>query len=740
MHSLTNIKQLFASLGLILLLAGPFVPLSVHAQTNYSCPAGQTWSSTGGSGSGGCVPLPSGQPQNTVSAGDVGCSLTSWSTWDLCISNIVYYISVGLGSALAYLGAYVFDIAVQFSLNSLAYSIDFIASSWTVVRDIANMAFLFLLIYIAIIIMLKAETSGTMSMLAGVIVVALLVNFSFFFTRIVIDAGNILAVQFYNAIQAPTIAESMAGQTTAVSYTSTVAGQLGGTKDLTHGIMNAIGIQTLLNSTSFQQYAGPSNGGSQWFTRLISLSFLYLSIGAIFWILFAMFLTAGIKFMVRMVVLWLVIIASPLALVAATLTQTRSYYTMWQKTLISHAFYPTVFLFIYYIINQLVYAMSCGVTAATSTAGCQNLIAGALTNLQGTTTANQGFITSVAMAIGNIGIRLGLVIIMLYLGMRIANSVTVMGAKMAENVTSRMGGALLGGAVGWAGRNSLGWAGNRLSKNPTLNAGANQRGIMKAMPQMALNLSKRLSSATYDVRNAPKVKSVLEKAAGTTLGGTATTKGFTEQAKEASEKAEKERKERAAIVREAANKDALKRMEEDVRLGRAHNPADVSRVRNMSKNELGALTATQIQKIAHVLNEDKLKTVQDNDKYTDEEKERIRVLGEPIAKAHKILSDELRKLNDNLTNPAMHSAVVTANTARGATVNAASIGAMRVDLNAKLATLRGNLAGAPPGTAEDIKHDMTQIRNGVRNLRELERHTSRITAHNGVGAGEFVAY
>ena len=103
-------------------------------------------------------------------------------------------------SIFAYIGGYVFSFAVQLTLQSVTYSLDFLTSGWTAVRDIANMAFIFILIYIAVVIIFKAETSGTMTMLAWVVVMALLINFSFFLTRVVVDAGNILAVQFYNAI------------------------------------------------------------------------------------------------------------------------------------------------------------------------------------------------------------------------------------------------------------------------------------------------------------------------------------------------------------------------------------------------------------------------------------------------------------------------------------------------------------------------------------------------------------
>ena len=115
---------------------------------------------------------------------------------------VVYYVGPGLATPFAWVGAAFFSIVVQLSLTSSAYALDFLAQGWTVVRDLANMTFIFILIFIALTIMFRAGTPGTIKTLATVVVVALLVNFSFFFTRVVIDAGNLLAVQFYNAIEA----------------------------------------------------------------------------------------------------------------------------------------------------------------------------------------------------------------------------------------------------------------------------------------------------------------------------------------------------------------------------------------------------------------------------------------------------------------------------------------------------------------------------------------------------------
>src|SRR3990167_5569131 len=132
---------------------------------------------------------------DATEAGDSFCNSPA-----SCIANVVYIFTVGLGTAVAYVGAWVFNLATVLTLNSTAYALTFLSEGWSIVRDIANMFFILILVYIALTVMFRADTSETMKRLAWVIAIALIINFSFFFVRVVIDTGNLLAVQFYNRI------------------------------------------------------------------------------------------------------------------------------------------------------------------------------------------------------------------------------------------------------------------------------------------------------------------------------------------------------------------------------------------------------------------------------------------------------------------------------------------------------------------------------------------------------------
>jgi hypothetical protein len=403
----------------------------------------------------------------------------SWSasTWDICISNLVYVFTVGLMSTFAYIGAFFFSYTIALSLNSSAYALTFLSTGWEIVRDIANMTFIFILIYIALVVMLQAETAGTIKMLAVVIVVALLVNFSFFFTRLVIDAGNILAVQFYNAI--PNVGAPFAN----------------GVKNLSEGIMQGVSVQNLLGSAEFQQFYAQNKGGSGFLNVVITLSMVYIALGAMFAMLFITFLTVGVKFLMRIVALWFLIIASPLAFVAKAIPKLSGFYDQWQKLLIKSAFYPAIFLFIFYILSLFL-----------ESNGAQqgSLVSGIFNTLPGTTSTAEGGagLAAIGTAIATVSIRLGFVIAILYVGLKVSDWVVTEGSAMAAKATGWATGNALRATTataGWTGRQTVGRGALALSRTATVQGWAS-KGPLGTLAKGALT---GLGNSSFDARNAP---------------------------------------------------------------------------------------------------------------------------------------------------------------------------------------------------------------------------------------------
>ena len=386
---------------------------------------------------------------------ELGCSLGSVS---LCITQLVYVIGPGVAIAAANIGARIFGTFARLSLMSDAYALDFLSKGWNVTLAIANIAFLFILIYFAIVIMLEAETSNTTRMLATFVIMALLVNFSFFFTRVVIDGGNILGTQFYNAIMADP---------------SVTSGQPSDSANITTPVMKLVGVQTLLGDNSFKSWfknTGDGLGGAM--TVIITLSVLYICIAIALWILAFIFFQVGIKFLIRIVSLWFAIIGAPLAFAARVLTnnaRAKKLWDSWRDTLVQYSLYPAVFLFIYYILVLIMNGMAGSVGSGGSILGSAFADAGSGTLPTGPTYSN------LLTIIANVFIRLGIVVALFYYGLKVADSVAAEGNKLAQNISGKLTG-FAAGTAGKVGRNTIGWGAHRLAESNSVRDWASRGG------------------------------------------------------------------------------------------------------------------------------------------------------------------------------------------------------------------------------------------------------------------------
>ncbi len=592
----------------------------------------------------------------------MGCGISTNFDAGVCISNIVYVFTVGLGSGLAYVGGFMFDITVALSLNSAAYALDFLSAGWTTARDLANMAFILILVYIAFTIMFRAETARTMQMLALVIFIALIINFSFFFTRLVIDVGNILAVQFYNSISAPSMAGTFA---TTNSNTGTLAGIATGaanslgsqdvfknTKDLTASIMQALNIQELFNDNNFKKFAQDSSFGS----KFIILSFLYIAIGACYFILAAMFFAVGVKFLVRIVVLWFLIIASPLAFVAKAIPgrpNVSGLYDQWQHELVSHAFYPAFFLFIFFFISTIMSSLGSGT----------GILGGLASDLSKLAANDQlgGFIF-IASSVANVGIRLGFVVAMLYIALKASEQMGVRGAQFANKVTTYafgQTGKLASAPIGFLGRNTVGrYVGaplantaKKFENRALLSNSRIARAGWKGLATSTGVTGNKLGKATYDPRNAPGasvLKKAVEKVTGPTVNvGKPAEGGFMAQAKARADRIKQEQAARSALLRDGETKELVKQLADKSQRHDALeakekiaplNPAevqekqtlktDISRMANtlnsLGKREIESVKADDIQKVLKHAKEGVVKKVEDSDKFNEKEKAEVR--------------------------------------------------------------------------------------------------------------------
>lgn len=112
------------------------------------------------------------------------------------VANATYGLAQITSQLVQYLGEFLDDI-INFTLKYNYDNIAGIDAGWKTVRDVANLFFIFILLFIAIKMIIGRESGG--KDIKNVIIVALLINFSLFFTKVVIDASNIFSLYLYNA-------------------------------------------------------------------------------------------------------------------------------------------------------------------------------------------------------------------------------------------------------------------------------------------------------------------------------------------------------------------------------------------------------------------------------------------------------------------------------------------------------------------------------------------------------------
>ena len=351
-----------------------------------------------------------------------------------CVTSIIYFFAVSVPTTFAYITTTAFSAAVNWSLKSTSYSMDFVAAGWETTRDVANMAFLFIIIYIAISIMVQAGTAGNMQTLSRVILVALFINFSFFGTRVVIDLGNEAAVIIYNLLPG----------TAPDKTTGGFLGQIGA-KDMSLNIMNALAPQTLLSDKAFSVSSAQASKDNDTFSTAIMKSVLFISLGVVITVVGVAFLVAAIHFVSRMALLWMLVIVSPLALVAYTIKGPDKYFSQWLHELISQAFYPFYFLGVYMLLLIFMAGLS----------DKQGIFSIALGSFNSTASAGGDFYLRLASTVGVMVLLTTLTVVIIKQAMKFAEEMGGRGGKTAMGIGDWVNKQVVGrytGALRGAGR------------------------------------------------------------------------------------------------------------------------------------------------------------------------------------------------------------------------------------------------------------------------------------------------
>ena len=126
------------------------------------------------------------------------------------------------GGAVLLVAGTVFDWFMKLLVVEFAKTIqdlqlmDGLKRGWTLIRDVMNIGIIGVFVFVAIMTILGSAEYGAKRLVARVLVVSVLINFSFLFSQIVIDGTNFVSAQFWRGMPA-----SVQTQGTAQSFLKT---------------------------------------------------------------------------------------------------------------------------------------------------------------------------------------------------------------------------------------------------------------------------------------------------------------------------------------------------------------------------------------------------------------------------------------------------------------------------------------------------------------------------------------
>lgn len=292
-----------------------------------------------------------------IDSGSSGNVLKDWFGID--IPYLIAYVAawiMGFASSLLGLAAIFMNAAILLlvvKMGSLVNNASGITVAWTVLRDIANIFFVFSLLLIGIATILGLQSYGYRQLLVRLIVVALLINFSLYGTKVVIDISNLLSANIYSLITTVDDPDLCATDDPANNLLATTAFEECMNGGLALGVMSHLGISDMWSTKDIvDRFAGAgssppgSNSGPANYWKAARLAVF----GTILFIIVAfVFFAATIMLVSRFIVLVILLILSPVAFAAMILPATRSISFQWWSALWRNSFFAPAFLLLIWI-------------------------------------------------------------------------------------------------------------------------------------------------------------------------------------------------------------------------------------------------------------------------------------------------------------------------------------------------------------------------------------------------------
>jgi hypothetical protein len=426
--------------------------------------------------------------QDQVQKGVPGSLPDCW-TWGSgmnimgCVANLVYFGIYYPSQWLAKLGGYFLDFFMSYSISSDAYTASsFPEKGWAMLRDLANICFIFLIVYTGIKLILTIDSASAKKTLTNIIIVAILINFSLFFTKVVIDTGNVLARVFYNSIKV----ENQATGNPNVG--------IAGEKAISVTLVEQIDPQKIMSTDVGTGDDGYPLDPSTHAGVFVLVTLLAAAVNIYFMYIF---FSVGFLFVGRLLQLWISMITSPIACIAYAAKGNTGYFKEWFDDLWKSSMVAPIFIFFLYLIASFLKA---------------GLVTGLFSNY------NDKGVVAVLMTVA---IPFVLLMGLLKKAMDMAQEYSSKTGKLVTEKLNKagkvVGGLAVGAATGGAalmGSRSFGMIAKKAmteERMERLNKASAAGGMRGFIADRKINVLKKTAESSFDIRNTKLASTVQEK-------------------------------------------------------------------------------------------------------------------------------------------------------------------------------------------------------------------------------------
>lgn len=362
--------------------------------------------------------------------------------------------------------------------------------AWGVMRDIANIALLFGFIFMGVLLILNVGGGGhghgggisAKKAIPRLIIFAVLLNFSLFASQAVIDVANAFSSSFATLAGENCSTNTSTGTSSSADQTNEECANVG----ISGQILKVAGLTSIWDSESRDLGAALGNLVDRPYSYAVSLIML-----SVFVLVTAIVLLAGsIMLIIRVVVLSLLMVTSPVGFAGMAIPKLQGIASMWWSKLMSQAFFAPIYLLLIFISIKLTEGLMQG----------EATLANALIANEGNSVAGNMQVVMVFLIV--IGFMIGSLIA--------ASRIGAAGASFAANTASSIAfGSLTRGS------NLVGGGAARIGRFGLQNAPGNRNAAWRQ--GVTNRVLRPLERANLDARKVPGMAGMLG-AAGITAG------------------------------------------------------------------------------------------------------------------------------------------------------------------------------------------------------------------------------